>query len=119
MRITAMTGVAEITEKRGRKKAAARLSSPEEIPAKTPSGTDIRIPRTTRKKVFPNERRNLSVVTMAANLIKTGSGPGKSRMLPEYREINSQRARRVRTPKRPDKWKYPPFRLFFIIPVKT
>jgi hypothetical protein len=50
--ITDITGVADIIEKRGERKAPALLSMPAAMPKARPAGTEIIIPVNTLKKVL-------------------------------------------------------------------
>jgi hypothetical protein len=61
IRMTDITGVADITEKAGFKNARMRLSNPAAIPAAIPSGTAMIIPPSTRRKVPPNAKRKRRV----------------------------------------------------------
>jgi len=82
IRITDITGVAEITEKVGFKKACILLSSPAAMPAVTPNGTAIAIPPRTRSKLFPNAEKKRGVQIRFPKLLSTGKGPGKIRIEP-------------------------------------
>jgi hypothetical protein len=100
MRITDITGVAEITEKRGLKKARTRGFSPAAIPSRIPRGAEITIPRITLTKLFKREQRNLSVFSRAIKRFRTGRGPGRISSLPEIREAASQQTSRLTMPSR-------------------
>jgi len=82
IRITDITGVADITEKVGFKKANIRLSKPAAMPAVTPNGTAIAIPPRTRRKLLPSAERKRWVKIKLQKLSSTGKGPGKIRVEP-------------------------------------
>jgi hypothetical protein len=89
--ITDITGVAEISEKRGWKKAPALLSRPAAIPQPRPRGTEITIAAMTLRKVLPREEINLSSLKSLSNSRITGAGPGKIRPEAKTLEDNSQK----------------------------
>jgi hypothetical protein len=115
MRITAITGVAETTVKRGLKKAPTRLSSPPDMPTAIPRGTERAIPPVTRRKVLIRENKKRSFCKRVKNRRNTGRGPGKIRGLPKIREPPSQSKRRAAIPaKNQGREKFAPFFSFKI-----
>jgi hypothetical protein len=98
MSITDITGVAEIIEKRGLKKEAARLSRPEAIPQTRPRGTEISMPPITRRKLKPRLRKNSGLPKREINFFMTGRGPGKSKLLPNRKAPSCHRTSRTSIP---------------------
>jgi hypothetical protein len=114
IRITDITGVADITEKSGFKKSPALLSRAAASPQKSPRGRDMAIPPRTLKKVEKREERNLGLPAMPARERKTGSGPGNTRALPKSRETASQKIRIAAIPAK-TQGNETPFRLLPVI----
>jgi hypothetical protein len=77
MRITDITGVAEITVKKGLRNALARLSRPAAIPAAIPRGTATAIPPNTLRRLPPRAARKRGVFIRTKKLFSTGNGPGR------------------------------------------
>jgi hypothetical protein len=100
MRITDMTGVAAMTEKRGLNRECTRRFRPDPIPAAIPRGAAISTPRMTRIKVFPRETRKRRVGARRNNFFTTKRGPGRSRAPPTYRAAASQAPRNKTVPRK-------------------
>ena len=89
--MTDITGVADMTEKRGLRNARKRRSKPAAMPAAIPSGTAIKIPPNTRIKLLPKAVMNRRVETRLMKLLNTGKGPGRIRPELKNPEAISQR----------------------------
>jgi hypothetical protein len=98
IRITDITGVAEITVKSGFRKWRARLSKPAAIPAAIPKGTAMAIPPITRTKLSHRAITKRWVGTMATRRSNTGKGPGRIRPEPYILAANSHTRRRNNIP---------------------